>query len=137
MNKDIINATKHILMEIKRASENGLTEEKKESMIEELLYIRDLINSFDINVQEEYYYFLINLKKNNSIFSSEQITVIKFLIENIEELLGIEEVKNINKEEITLEDIIREQEEDYQEKVQYYQTLNAQKKEKKLRKRQN
>lgn len=137
MNKDIINATKHILLEIKKAKELGLTKEKKESLIEELIYITDLINSFDKNVLQEYYYFLINLNKNINIFTKEQKIIMEYFINNIEEYIEFRDKDNDLQEEISLEDIIHEQEEDYQEKVKYYQELNARKKEKKLHKRQN
>lgn len=137
MNKDIINATKHILLEIKKAKELGLTKEKKESLIEELIYITDLINSFDKNVLQEYYYFLINLNKNINIFTKEQKIIMEYFISNIEEYIEFRDKDNDLQEEISLEDIIHEQEEDYQEKVKYYQELNARKKEKKLHKRQN
>lgn len=137
MNKDIINATKHILLEIKKAKELGLTKEKKESLIEELIYITDLINSFDKNVLQEYYYFLINLNKNVNIFTKEQKIIIEYFISNIEEYIEFRDKDNDLQEEISLEYIIHEQEEDYQEKVKYYQELNARKKEKKLHKRQN
>ena len=137
MNKDIINATKHILLEIKKAKELGLTKEKKESLIEELIYITDLINSFDKNVLQEYYYFLINLNKNINIFTKEQKIIMEYFISNIVEYIEFRDNDNDLQEEISLEDIIHEQEEDYQEKVKYYQELNARKKEKKLHKRQN
>ena len=101
MNKDIINATKHILLEIKKAKELGLTKEKKESLIEELIYITDLINSFDKNVLQEYYYFLINLNKNINIFTEEQKIIMEYFISNIEEYIEFRDKDNDLQEEIS------------------------------------
>lgn len=133
MNKDIINATKHILMQIKKVSEEGLTVTNKENLKEELIYIRDLISSFDYSVLNEYYYFLINLNNNVSIFTEEQKIILEYFINNISKYINSKE-EQMN---ITIEDIVREQEEDMQEKIKFYKELNKQKKEKKLCKRQN
>lgn len=131
MNKDIINATKHILMQIKKVSEEGLTDTNKENLKEELIYIRDLISSFDESVLNEYYYFLINLNNNVSIFTEEQKIILEYFINNISKYINSKE-EQMN---ITIEDLVREQEEDMQEKIKFYKELNKQKKEKKLRKR--
>ena len=133
MNKDIINATKHILMQIKKVSEEGLTDTNKENLKEELIYIRDLISSFDYSVLNEYYYFLINLNNNVSIFTEEQKIILEYFINNISKYINSKEEQN----NITIEDLVREQEEDMQEKIKFYKELDKQKKEKKLCKRQN
>lgn len=131
MNKDIINATKHILMQIKKVSEEGLTDTNKENLKEELIYIRDLISSFDDSVLNEYYYFLINLNNNVSIFTEEQKIILEYFINNISKYINSKE-EQMN---ITIEDLVREQEEDMQEKIKFYKELDKQKKEKKLCKR--
>ena len=131
MNKDIINATKHILMQIKKVSEEGLTDTNKENLKEELIYIRDLISSFDYSVLNEYYYFLINLNNNVSIFTEEQKIILEYFINNISKYINSKE-EQMN---ITIEDIVREQEEDMQEQIKFYKELDKQKKEKKLCKR--
>lgn len=133
MNKDIINATKHILMQIKKVSEEGLTDTNKENLKEELIYIRDLISSFDYSVLNEYYYFLINLNNNVSIFTEEQKIILEYFINNISKYINSKEEQN----NITIEDLVREQEEDMQEQIKFYKELDKQKKEKKLCKRQN
>ena len=131
MNKDIINATKHILMQIKKVSEEGLRDTNKENLKEELIYIRDLISSFDYSVLNEYYYFLINLNNNVSIFTEEQKIILEYFINNISKYINSKEEQN----NITIEDLVREQEEDMQEQIKFYKELNKQKKEKKLCKR--